>query len=281
MFVSLIGSERNLDRVVNEKMEKTDAFDPSLFKRLKEAEEKHFWFQVRRKWIFDRIKKFIPPPAKVLETGCGTGNVSSFLAQKGYKVTGCEYYSEALDIAWPGFLKVQGDANNLPIEDNSFDIVGLFDMIEHFQDDMTPLKEAVRVLKKKGILVITVPAREELWSWFDEMSSHKRRYSMERLKQLLVVEMKLKPLSIEYMFMSLYAPMKWTRRKYQKSSNQLKMNGLTNVLLSRFFDAERLISKFLPLPIGTSLIAVAQKTLVLIFLIFNSIIYIFSISYQN
>jgi len=261
-------------------MERTDAFDPSLFKRLKEAEEKHFWFQVRKKWIFDRIKKFIPPPAKVLETGCGTGNVSSFLAQKGYEVTGCEYYSEALTIAWPGFLKVQGDANNLPFEDNSFDIVGLFDMIEHFQDDMTPLKEAVRVLKKKGILVVTVPAREELWSWFDEMSSHKRRYSMERLKQLLVVEMKLKPLSIEYMFMSLYAPMKFTR-KYYKENNQLKVNGLMNFLFRILSDAERFISKALTLPTGTSLIAVAQKTLVLIFFILDSIIYIFSINYQN
>jgi ubiquinone/menaquinone biosynthesis C-methylase UbiE len=50
-------------------------------------------------------------------------------------------------MAWPDFLKVQGDASNLPFEDNSFDIVGIFDAIEHFQDDITPLKEAVRVTK--------------------------------------------------------------------------------------------------------------------------------------
>ena len=245
-------------------MEKTDAFDPSLFERLKKDEEKHFWFEVRRKWIFDKIKKFIPPPAKVLETGCGTGNVSSFLAQKGYEVTGCEYYSEALNISWPGFLKVQGDTNNLPFEDNSFGIVGLFDMIEHLQDDITALKEAVRVLKKNGIIVVTVPAREELWSWFDEVSSHKRRYTREMLKQILIAKMNLKPLLIEYIFMSLYIPLKFTRRENQKGNDQFRINGLMNALLRSFFHIERFISKALPMPIGTSLIAVAQKVLVLI-----------------
>jgi ubiquinone/menaquinone biosynthesis C-methylase UbiE len=119
-------------------------------------------FNLWLKWIFDKLKKFIPPPAKVLEVGCGAGNVSSFLAQKGYAVTGCEFYTEAINMAWPDFLKVQGDASNLPFEDNSFDIVGIFDAIEHFQDDITPLKEAVRVTKRGGIIVLTVPARKEL-----------------------------------------------------------------------------------------------------------------------
>lgn len=72
----------------------SDTFDPSFFGWLKKAEERHFWIQIRRKWIFDKIKKFIPPPAKFLEVGCDTGNIGSFLAQKGYLVTGCEFYPE-------------------------------------------------------------------------------------------------------------------------------------------------------------------------------------------
>lgn len=238
-------------------MEQKETFDPSFFEYLKKAEEKHFWFQIRRKWIFDKLKKFIPPPAKVLEVGCGTGNVSSFLAKKGYEVTGCEFYTDAINRAWPGFMIVQGDASILPFEDDSFDIVGLFDVIEHFQNDITLIKEARRVVRKDGIIVITVPAREELWRWIDEIALHKRRYTKEKIKKLFR-EANLNTLLIEYLFMSLYMPMKYIRSK-DKNDDLFKINRFLNSLLYKLFDIERIISKVLPLPIGTSLIGIAQK----------------------
>ncbi len=91
-------------------------------------------------------KEIHPTSSKLIEVGCGTGNVSSFLAEKEYLVTGCEYYREAIDMAWPGFLKVQGDGKNLPFSDSTFDIVGLFDVIEHFEADISLIKEAKRVV---------------------------------------------------------------------------------------------------------------------------------------
>jgi ubiquinone/menaquinone biosynthesis C-methylase UbiE len=240
-------------------MGQTDTYDPYFFEQLKKAEEKYFWFQIRRKWIFDKLKIFIPPPAKVLEVGCGTGNVSSFLAKKGYEVTGCEFYTDAIKRAWPGFMIVQGDANNLPFEDNQFDIVGLFDVIEHFQDDITPLKEALRVVRKGGILAVTVPAREELWSWIDEISLHKRRYTKEKLK-LAFSKARLKPLLIDYIFMTLYPIMKCTRsNKTDKGDDLFRINKLVNILLGKLFDTERHISKIVTLPLGTSLIGIARK----------------------
>lgn len=238
-------------------MKETDTFDPALFEKLKKAEEKHFWFQIRRRWIFDKLRKFIAPPAKVLEIGCGTGNVSSFLSRKGYEVTGCEYYREAIKRVWPGFRIVQGDADNLPFEDNSFDIVGLFDVIEHFHDDTKPMKEAVRVCRKGGIVAVTVPAGEELWSWFDETSLHKRRYTIARLKEVFS-EVEINPLLIEYMFMSLFLPMKYMRGKGE-ADDLFRINPLVNVLFTRLSDIERYMSRFFPLPVGTSLIAVARK----------------------
>ena len=234
-----------------------DTYDPAFFERLKKIENNHFWFYIRRKWIFDKIKKFIPPPAKLLEVGCGTGNVSSFLAKKGYIVTGCEYYSEAINMGWPGYRKVQGNATNLKFGDNSLDIVGLFDVLEHFQDDITPLKEAVRVLKKGGIIVLTVPSREELWSHFDKEAMHKRRYTKERLKRVFS-DVRITPLLVEYMFMSLYLPVKF-RSKRREYGDPFRINTLVNTLLKGLFDIERSISKCIPLPIGTSLIAIAQR----------------------
>jgi len=204
------------------------------------------------------MRKFSPPPAKVLEVGCGTGNVSSFLALKGYSVTGCEFYNEAIHLAWPGFLRIQGDVTALPFADNSFDIVGLFDLIEHFQDDSIPLKEAIRVVREGGIIMVTVPAREELWSWADEVSLHKRRYTIKKLEQSFL-SLELRPLVIQYMFMFLYIPMKYTRRINKKKDDFFTLHGLLNTALKGILDIERTISKGLPLPIGTSLIAVAKK----------------------
>jgi ubiquinone/menaquinone biosynthesis C-methylase UbiE len=239
-------------------MNEKPTYTPVFFDNLKKAEEKHFWFEVRRKWIYDSIQKFVLPPARALEVGCGTGNISSFLSTKGYALTGCEFYREALDMAWPGFLKVQGDSNNLPFRDNSFDVVGLFDVIEHFEDDTAPLKEALRVVRKGGIIAVTVPARGELWSQADELSLHKRRYTKKRLLRVLS-EAKLCTLLLKYMFMSLYIPMKYIRSHSDKESDHFDTNKLANTLLKGIFDVERLISKGLPLPLGTSLIAVARK----------------------
>lgn len=233
-------------------------YDPRFFEGLRKAEKNHFWFQIRRKWIFDKVKNFIPPPAKILEIGCGAGNVSSFLAQSGYVVIGCEFYPEAVEKSWPGFQMVRGDTKDLPFQDNSFDIVGLFDVIEHVQDDIASLKEAARVVRKGGIIAVTAPAREELWSWVDEISFHKRRYTKRMLNRVLL-KAGLYSLLTEYMFMSLYIPMRYIRRENKKINDHFKISGFLNILLKGIFNVERLISKGLPLPIGTSLIAVAQK----------------------
>ena len=239
-------------------MQKKKTFDSTLFEQLRRIEKNHFWFDVRRKWIFDKIRKIIPPPAKLLEIGCGTGNVSSFLAENEYNVFGCEYYSVAIVKSWSGFQNIQGSADILPFKDNSFDVVGLFDVIEHFENDKIPLSEAIRVVKKDGIIAITVPAREELWSSFDEVSCHKRRYSKDTLAQVLA-DLNLNIVTVDYIFMSLYLPIRYIRKKSTGMGNQFKVNKLVNICLKILFDFERLISRSVSLPIGTSLIVIAKK----------------------
>ncbi|MBI4697790.1 MAG: class I SAM-dependent methyltransferase [Nitrospirae bacterium] len=234
-----------------------DTFNPSAFKRLKQVEKKHFWFNVRRRYIFDAVSHFCQPPAKILEIGCGTGNVSSYLAGKGYKVTGCEYFPQALELAYDGFTKVRGDAFSLPFKEKSFDIVGLFDVIEHFDDDRSILTEAKRVIKPGGIIVITVPAREELWHYFDIKAHHKRRYSKVNLKSLLS-SAGFATRANEYMFSLLYIPIMLNKKKTE-DSDKFKINPVINTLFRAVFEAERIISRIIPLPAGTSLIAIGTR----------------------
>lgn len=239
-------------------MNQLDTFDPAFFSRLRSIEGEYFWFAIRRKWLLDVIKMHSAPPSKVLEIGCGTGNVSSFLARNGYRVTGCEVYKEAIDKAWPGYDKVQGDAATLPFRDNTFDVVGMFDVLEHFNDELPLLKEARRVLKKDGILVVTVPARRELWSYTDDAALHKRRYATGDLISIFK-EASFRPLSADYIFMLLYLPMKLLRKKDGNVYDNFNINRRLNLLSMLYFECERFISRFIKLPFGTSIIAAAKK----------------------
>jgi SAM-dependent methyltransferase len=237
-------------------MTHTDTFDPTLFEQLKTAEKGHCWFVSRRKWILDRVSKCLAAGSSFLEVGCGTGNVSSFLSSHGYSVIGCEFYHHALRMAWPGFTRVQGSGLSLPFRDNSFDAAGLFDVLEHFDEDLTVLSEAARTIRAGGVIFITVPARRELWSSFDVLSSHRRRYHPKDLSEL-IRRAGLSLVSLEYLFLSLYLPAMISRKK--KDDNPFVINSIANAVFGVCFQAERVISRTLSLPLGTSLLAVACK----------------------
>jgi hypothetical protein len=119
------------------------------------------------------------------------------------------------------------------------------------------MKEAARVAREGGVVAITVPAGEELWSWFDDVACHKRRYAIAQVRDIFS-EIKVTPLLIEYMFMSLLLPMKYVRAK-READDLFRINPLANAVFMGLSDIERHVSRVFPLPAGTSLIAVARK----------------------
>lgn len=108
-----------------------------------------------------------PRTVKTLEVGCGTAFVSLFFAKRGYEVSCLDTSKQILRIAEENFEKekaqgkfVVGDAEKLPFEDNSFDIVMSFGLLEHFADPKSAISEMVRVLKPGGLFFADiVPAR--------------------------------------------------------------------------------------------------------------------------
>tara|TARA_B100000795_G_C22803119_1_gene443052 strand:- start:1210 stop:2067 length:858 start_codon:yes stop_codon:yes gene_type:complete len=95
---------------------------------------------------------------RVLEIGCGRGSLSCYFSDAGYYCTLVDLSENVINVAKEIFKKsklkadfVVGDANNLDIPDNSFDIIYSIGLLEHFEDIETPIKEQIRVLDKGGV----------------------------------------------------------------------------------------------------------------------------------
>lgn len=107
----------------------------------------------------DFLKSIFPkPPAKILEVGCGTAFVSLYFAKRSYQTTSLDINSFILKATKENFQKenekgkfVVGDAEKLPFEDNSFDVVTSFGLLEHFEHPEKAIEEMVRVLKPDGL----------------------------------------------------------------------------------------------------------------------------------
>lgn len=149
-----------------------------------EVEERHFWFAARNRVILSTLRRVAGPleGKRLLDVGCGSGLVLAMLERAGLQVAGLDMHREPLVRAR---ARVRGplfhsDAVTLPFFDD-FDLVGLFDVIEHAEDDGAVLAQARAVLRPGGHVAVTVPAGAHLWSRYDEVSGHKRRYDRQGL----------------------------------------------------------------------------------------------------
>lgn len=160
----------------------------------------------------------------------------------------------------------QMDAAATPFADESFDIVGVFDMIEHLQDDQSSLNEIFRICKKNGEIVLTVPADKSLWSYFDEACGHKRRYRRDEImKKLLIAGFEVDRASY---FMTFLFPLLWILRKVCGNNARTRLfcrlpevrtiPGFNQIFLLLSRIESRLLMKF-DLPFGSSLVCVATR----------------------
>jgi SAM-dependent methyltransferase len=107
-----------------------------------------------------------PPPARILECGCGSGWLAYFLARRGYTVVATDVAADAIDLArnHPPFPLatppefVVADTEALPFE-AAFDVVLFFDSLHHSVDELAALRCAHRALKPGGLCVALEPGR--------------------------------------------------------------------------------------------------------------------------
>ncbi len=107
-----------------------------------------------------------PPPARVLECGCGTGWLTQLLAQRGYQVVGTDVAPDAIRLAQDNAMFRRGsdpefmvaDTESLGFE-SAFDVVIFFDSLHHAVDERAALRSVYRALRPGGICIALEPGR--------------------------------------------------------------------------------------------------------------------------
>jgi SAM-dependent methyltransferase len=244
---------------------------------LRRVEESHWWFVGRRQIIrsfLERICRELKATRgesspqgsalNILDVGCGTGANLEMLSQFG-EAEGVDVSAEALSFCQArGLPKVkQGEAEALPYEDDSFDLVTGLDVVEHLDDDLAGLKEMRRVLRREGRALLFVPAFMFLWGVQDDVSNHRRRYTLDGLKQV-VRQAGFDVERATYVNISFFAPILLGRLLMRAtgfrpvSENNLTIGAL-NGLLGRILGAESSILRHVNFPFGVSAICVARR----------------------
>jgi SAM-dependent methyltransferase len=244
-----------------------EGFDPAAFKTLAGLEERHFWFRARNRLICSELQRDFPDAHSMLEVGCGTGFVLQGLAacMPDLELTGTDLYPDGLEFARrrvDADLR-QMDAREIPHE-QEFDVIGAFDVIEHIAEDELALREMRKALRPGGGLLLTVPQHPWLWSEFDELSHHQRRYTRAELvgkvreagfvvhRVTSFVTLLLPAIALERL-----RPRRWRGRSLEE---QLRVPALLNRVFEGVMSLElALIRRGVSLPAGGSLLVSAVR----------------------
>ncbi|MHB1134493.1 MAG: class I SAM-dependent methyltransferase [Chloroflexota bacterium] len=215
---------------------------------------------------------------RALEVGCGTGSLLPVLqgACPGGLVLGMDLFADGLLYARRrgGAPLVQADLHRPPFA-APFALVGLFDVLEHVADDLDVLRALAPLVAAGGALLLTVPAKQSLWSYFDDASCHCRRYEVDELAGKL----RAAGFAVEFAsyFVASTYPLLWLRRKIAGRTNrhaaepddertralalgELRVVPVANEVLSTALALEtRLLLRRRALPFGSSLVALARR----------------------
>lgn len=235
-----------------------------LYKDLYELEEKHWWHVSKRNLCKNLIKKYFKG-GKILDVGCGTGKNAQSFEEFG-KVWGMDNSQEALRFCskYRHLINIKkGDAESSGFKSSYFDLVSMLDVLEHTNDKKS-LKEMHRILKENGLLLITVPAYKWMWSKWDDVLHHKRRYNKKNIYQTLGAN-GFQVLKFSYFNSFLLLPV-FLIRKIKTLTNKQAYgsdfrigSSLVNQMMLLFTKIEHLVIEYASIPFGLSIVVLCKK----------------------
>ena len=232
------------------------------------VEESHWWYIGRRRIIASFVKEICDQVAdrraRILDVGCGTGANLVLLSEFG-DVQGVDISPDALAFCRErGLDNVRlGAAESLPYEDNEFDLVTAFDVVEHMDDDVAGLREMRRVLRPGGRLLLFVPTFMFLWGVQDEVSNHRRRYRLAQLRSA-VAAAGFEVERTTHANITFFLPVFLVRKLMRLTGIRTETENSINIpALNRVFGAvlgaERHWLRHMNIPFGVSGLCVARR----------------------
>lgn len=241
--------------------------DKKLYRDYPRIVETHWWYRGRAKIIRSVLNRFVLIKRnQLLDVGAGPGSNIGILKDFAENITALEPDQELLRVGkqlHPDTYFIHGE---FPIDapQKTFDVISLFDVLEHIKDDESALGAAHDLLTKEGMLVVTVPAYMFLWSEHDEIAHHFRRYTHKELrKRLESAGFRIEYIS--YFNTLLFLPIIFVRvlkkmvRIRTKRSDFSLTTGFFNTALGQLFSLEASVLSKISLPFGVSLIAIVKK----------------------
>lgn len=146
-------------------------------------EDESFWFRHRNRCILAAVRRHAPA-GFILDVGGGNGYVSRALLDAGYPAVVMEPGPEgALNARRTRHIPevICATLEEAALHSGAIPAVGMFDVLEHIEDDRAVVAELHRVLLPKGYVYLTVPSFNWLWSGSDVSAMHYRRYSQKTL----------------------------------------------------------------------------------------------------
>lgn len=232
--------------------------------KMHRLEENHWWFQGKKLLVTSFLERAGVQAGNYLDIGCGTGMFLNEFARVGTGF-GIDVSEQALhycrDKVRANLVKASGD--KLPFRDGAFTFVSLLDIVEHAQDDLGVLREAFRVCRPGGTVIVTVPAFSFLWGAHDTAHHHVRRYTRSGLAGLgadsgFVLE------RISYTNFFIFLPVLVRRlssrgKPASTESDLRETPAWLSRLLMTLYKIESLYLKTARLPWGVSLLMVLKK----------------------
>jgi len=223
----------------------------------------HWWYRGRRIAVRSLLRRAgVVHRGRVLDYGCGTGNMGSTLAEYG-TVTGVDGSADALAV---GDFRFYASVSRAPSPTDAdfptgpFELIACLDVLEHVEDDAGLLAQLKALLSPGGTLVVSVPMDPELYCLVDERAGHVRRYTRDRFEQACATaELEM---AVASGYIVILEPLaRWHRRRIMagKATPDEEMDvpsAPVNAVLSLVAAGEGLVMRWRSLPDGLSLVAV-------------------------
>jgi len=221
------------------------------------AMEDSWWYRGRALVVGKALSVVARVPGRAFDVGAGFGGMAATLLRYASELDGTEPDQGAREKARArGYMNIYAD---LSAAHPPYDLIAIFDVLEHVADDVAFLDELRGALADDGSLVLTVPAFPWLWSEHDVSHHHFRRYTRRSLRAALE-RSGFEVSFLSYWNMFLFIPAAIVRMLGGSGAASLALPHFLDALFYAVVRAESLLLPALRLPFGTGIIAVVRKT---------------------